>query len=102
MGASGKASLYVLEFCSMSRFCLSMVDSCGRAVPIAVTCFCRKKFPLNSKLLFVSIMLMRSQTVSVGGVLEVHSSRCNLAAWIPSVRGMLVYNTLVLQTFVKK
>ena len=54
-------------------------------VSIAVPCFCRKKFPLNSKLLFVSIMLMRSQTVSVGGVLEVRSSRCNLAAWIPSV-----------------
>ena len=26
-----------------------------------------------------------AETVSVGGVLEVRSSRCNLAAWIPSV-----------------
>ena len=32
-----------------------------------------------------------AETVSVWGVLEVHSCRCNLAAWIPSVRGMLVY-----------
>ena len=31
-----------------------------------------------------------AETDSVGGVLEVRSSRCNLAAWIPSVRGMLV------------
>ena len=31
MGASGKASLHVLELCSISRFCLSMVDSCGKA-----------------------------------------------------------------------
>ena len=26
-----------------------------------------------------------AETESVGGVLEVRSSRCNLAAWIPSV-----------------
>ena len=32
-----------------------------------------------------------AETDSVGGVLEVRSSRCNLATWIPSVRGMLVY-----------
>ena len=32
-----------------------------------------------------------AETVSVGGVLEVRSSRCSLAAWIPSVCGMLVY-----------
>ena len=32
-----------------------------------------------------------AETVSVGGVLEVRSSRCSLAAWIPSVLGLLVY-----------
>ena len=32
-----------------------------------------------------------AETISVGGVLEVRSWRCNLAAWIPSVCGMLVY-----------
>ena len=30
MGASGKAFLHVFEFCSMSRFCFSMVNSRGK------------------------------------------------------------------------
>ena len=54
-------------------------------VPIAVPCFCKKCCPLSSKLLFVKIMSIRSQTVSVGGVFNVRLLRCILAAWIPSV-----------------
>ena len=56
-------------------------------MPITVPCFYKKCCPLNSKILFVKIMSIRSQTVSVGGVFDVSMFRCCLAAMIPSEKG---------------